>query len=143
MDPDRPGLFDRGPVRSTALTACGRLVGSIGLVLIVILLPATFLVVAGRLGLIDSPGWAGDNTSTFAFFLLVVPLGLALAAVHFILGALIIARRLWPLVATVLLVFAIVTVFPIGLRIAWPFLSLTLLYCATLLLVVRNLDEFG
>jgi len=131
------------PRRSPALTACGRLIGAVGLVILVVLLPATFLVVAGTMGLIDSPGWAGDNTSAFAFFLLVVPVGLALAAVHFIVGGLIIGRRLWPLVATVLLVFAVVTVFPIGLRIAWPFLSLTGLYVLTLVLVVRNLDEFG
>ncbi len=124
------------------MSACGRLIGSVGLIILIVLLPATFLVVAGTLGLIDSPGWAGDNTSAFAFFLLVVPVGLALAAVHFILGGLILGRRLWPLVATVLLVFAVVTLFPIGLRIAWPFLSLTGLYVLSLILVLRHLEEF-
>jgi hypothetical protein len=134
-----PGLQ---PEPSAALTACGRLIGAVGIVIVVVLLPATFLVVAGTLDLIDSPGWAGDNTSTFAFFLLVVPVGLALAAIHFIVGGLMIARRLWPLVATVLLAAAVLTVFPIGLRIAWPFLSLTGLYALSLILVLRHLDEF-
>ena len=131
------------PERSAALTTCGRLVGSIGLLLLVILLPATFWLVAATMGLVHAPGWAGDNTSTFAFFVLVVPAGLALAAIHFILGGLILARRLWPLVATVLLLFAVVTLFPIGLRIAWPFLSFTALYVTTLVLVLRHFDEFG
>jgi len=140
MSPPDPA---REPEPSAALTACGRLIGSVGVVILVVLLPATFLVVAGTLGLIDSPGWAGDNSSTFAFFLLVVPVGLALAAVHFIVGGLVISRRLWPLVATVLLVFAVLTVFPIGLRIAWPFLSLTGLYVLSLVLVLRHLEEFG
>lgn len=133
---------DLQPERSAALTACGRLLGAVGVVILVVLLPATFLVVAGTLDLIDSPGWAGDNTSAFAFFLLVVPVGLALAAIHFFVGGLVLARRLWPLVATVLLVAAVVTVFPIGLRIAWPFLSLTGLYVLSLILVLRHLDEF-
>jgi len=128
---------------SAALTACGRLIGSVGVIILVVLLPATFLVAAGTLGLVDSPGWAGDNTSAFTFFLLVVPIGLALAALHFIVGGLMIARRLWPLVATILLVAAVVTVFPIGLRIAWPFLSLTGLYVLSLILVLRHLEEFG
>ena len=140
MSAPEPGLE---PEPSAALTACGRLVGWVGLIILVVLLPATFLVVAGTLGLVDSPGWAGDNTSTFAFFLLVVPVGLALAALHFIVGGLMIARRLWPLVATVLLAAAVVTVFPIGLRVAWPFLSLTGLYVLSLILVLRHLDEFG
>ena len=37
----------------------------------------------------SSPGWAGDNTSTFGFFLVVVPAGIALATIHFLLGGLI------------------------------------------------------
>jgi hypothetical protein len=127
---------------SAALTICGRLIGAVGVVIVVVLLPATFLVVAGTLDLIDSPGWVGGNTSTFGFFLLVVPLGLALAAIHFIVGGLMLSRRLWPLVAAILLVAAVVTVFPIGLRIAWPFLSLTGLYVVSLVLVLRHLDEF-
>jgi hypothetical protein len=139
MSGPEPGL-EREP--SAALTACGRLIGAVGIVIVVVLLPATFLVVAGRLGLIDSPGWAGGNTSTYAFVLLVVPLGLALAALHFIVGGLMLWRRLWPLVAAALLVAAVVTVFPIGLRIAWPFLSLTALYVVSLVLVLRHLDEF-
>jgi hypothetical protein len=134
--------LDREPRQLVALTICGRLVGAVGILIVVVLLPATFLVVAGTLDLIDSPGWAGDNTSTFAFFLLVVPVGLALAAIHFIVGGLMIARKLWPLVATVLLAAAVVTVFPIGLRIAWPFLSLTGLYVVSLVLVLRHLHEF-
>ncbi len=131
------------PERSALLTACGRLLGSIGLLLLVVLLPATFLVVAGTLGLVSAPGWAGDNTSTFGFFLVVVPAGIALATIHFLLGGLILARRFWPLVVTVLLILAIVTLFPLGLRISWPFLSLTLLYTASLLLTVARQSEFG
>ena len=131
------------PERSTLLTACGRLLGSIGLLLLVVLLPATFLVVAGTLGLVSAPGWAGDNTSTFGFFLVVVPAGIALATIHFLLGGLILARRFWPLVVTILLVMAVVTLFPLGLRISWPFLSLTLLYTASLLLTVARQSEFG
>ena len=131
------------PERSTLLTACGRLLGSIGLLLLVVLLPATFLVVAGTLGLVSAPGWAGDNTSTFGFFLVVVPAGIALATIHFLLGGLILARRFWPLVVTVLLVLAVVTLFPLGLRISWPFLSLTLLYTASLLLTVARQRELG
>jgi hypothetical protein len=129
--------------RSALLNACGRILGSIGLLLLVVLLPATFLVVAGTLGLISSPGWAGDNTSTFGFFLVVVPAGIAAAAVHFLLGGLILARRFWPLLVTVLLVLAIVTLFPLGLRISWPFLSLTILYSASLLLTIAHQSEFG
>ena len=139
MSGPEPGLE---PEQSAVLTACGRLIGAVGIVIVVVLLPATFLVVAGTLDLIDSPGWAGDNTSTFAFFLLVVPVGLALAAIHFIVGGLMIARRLWPLVAAILLFAAVITIFPIGLRIAWPFLSLTGLYVLSLILVLRHLDEF-
>ena len=128
--------------RSALLTACGRLIGSIGLLIIIILLPATFLVVAAGLGLVDAPGWSGSNTVVFGFFLVVVPAGLALATVHFLLGALVLARRFWPLVVAVLLVFAVVTVFPLGLRISWPFLSLTLLYATTLVLAVVRHREF-
>ncbi len=138
-----PGRGDDEIQRSALLTACGRLLGSIGLLLLVVLLPATFLVVAGTLGLVSSPGWAGDNTSTFGFFLVVVPAGIALATVHFLLGGLILARRFWPVVVTVLLVLAVVTLFPLGLRISWPFLSLTLLYTASLLLTVARQGEFG
>ena len=129
--------------RSSLLTACGGLFGSIGLLLLVVLLPATFLVVAGKLGLMDMPGWAGDNTAVFAFFVVVVPVGIALAAIHFLVGGLILARRFWPVVVTVLLFMAVVTVFPLGLRISWPFLSLTLLYSASLLLCVARQAEFG
>ena len=107
------------------------------------LLPATFLVVAGTLGLISSPGWAGDNTTAFGFFLVVVPAGIALATVHFLLGGLILARRFWSLLVTVLLVLAVVTLFPLGLDISWPFLSLTILYSASLLLTIARQAEFG
>jgi hypothetical protein len=138
-----PGRGDDETERSALLTACGRLLGSIGLLLLVVLLPATFLVVAGTLGLVSAPGWAGDNTSTFGFFLVVVPAGIALATIHFLLGGLILARRFWPLVVTILLVLAVVTLFPLGLRISWPFLSLTLLYTASLLLTVARQSEFG
>ena len=138
-----PGRRDDETERSALLTACGRLLGSIGLLLLVVLLPATFLVVAGTLGLVSAPGWAGDNTSTFGFFLVVVPAGIALATIHFLLGGLILARRFWPLVVTILLVLAVVTLFPLGLRISWPFLSLTLLYTASLLLTVARQSEFG
>jgi hypothetical protein len=128
--------------RSALLTACGRLLGSIGLLIIVVLLPATFLVVAANLGLVDAPGWSGGNTTVFGFFLVVVPAGLALATVHFLLGGLVLARRFWPLVVAALLVFAVVTLFPLGLRISWPFLGLTLLYSATLILAVVRHREF-
>ena len=138
-----PGPGDHETERSTLLTACGRLLGSIGLLLLVVLLPATFLVVAGTLGLVFAPGWAGDNTTTFGFFLVVVPTGIALATIHFLLGGLILARRFWPVVVTVLLVLAVVTLFPLGLRISWPFLSLTLLYTASLLLTIARQSEFG
>jgi len=138
-----PGRGDDETERSALLTACGRLLGSIGLLLLVVLLPATFLVVAGTLGLVSAPGWAGDNTSTFGFFLVVVPAGIGLATIHFLLGGLILARRFWPLVVTILLVLAVVTLFPLGLRISWPFLSLTLLYTASLLLTVARQSEFG
>ncbi len=134
---------DDGLERSALLTACGRLLGSIGLLLLVVLLPATFMVVAGTLGLISTPGWAGDNTSVFGFFLVVVPAGIALAALHFLLGGLILARRFWPVLVTVLLVLAVVTLFPLGLRISWPFLSLTVLYSASLLLTIARQAEFG
>jgi hypothetical protein len=140
VDPRRDD--DEGE-RSALLTACGRFLGSIGLLLLVVLLPATFLVVAGTLGLVRTPGWAGDNTAVFGFFLVVVPAGIALAAVHFLVGGLILARRLWPVVVTVLLVLAVVTVFPLGLRISWPFLGLTLLYTASLLLTIARQGEFG
>ena len=140
MEPRRE---DDETQRSTALTACGRLLGSIGLLILVVLLPATFLVVAGTLGLISSPGWAGDNTTTFGFFLVVVPAGIALATVHFLLGGLILARRFWSLLVTVLLVLAVVTLFPLGLDISWPFLSLTILYSASLLLTIARQAEFG
>jgi hypothetical protein len=128
--------------RSALLTACGRLLGTIGLLVIVVLLPATFLVVAANLGLVDAPGWSGGNTTVFGFFLVVVPAGLALATVHFLLGGLVLARRLWPLVVAVLLLFAVVTLFPLGLRISWPFLGLTALYATTLVLAVARHREF-
>lgn len=128
--------------RSALLTACGRLLGSIGLLVLVVLLPATFLVAAGSLGLIDRPGWVGDNTSALGFFVIVVPAGVALAAVHFFLGGLILGRRFWPVIVATLLVFAVVTLFPLGLRISWPFLGLTLLYSASLLLTIANHREF-
>lgn len=140
MQPRHDGA---GAGRSALLTACGGLLGSIGLLLLVVLLPATFLVVAGTLGLVTTPGWAGDNTAVFGFFLVVVPTGIALAAVHFLLGGLILARRFWPVVVTVLLVLSVVTLFPLGLRISWPFLSLTLLYAASLLLTIARQAEFG
>ncbi len=143
MPSDDPfALEDARPPRSALLTACGGLLGSIGVLLLVVLLPATFLVVAGTMGLIDRPGWVGDNTSAFGFFLVVVPAGIALAAVHFLLGGLVLSRRLWPVVVATLLLFAVVTLFPLGLRISWPFLSLTLLYTTTLLLAVVRHAEF-
>ena len=138
-----PPHDDAGAGRSALLTACGRLLGSIGLLILVVLLPATFLVVAGTLGLVTTPGWAGDNTAVFGFFLVVVPTGIALAAIHFLLGGLILARRFWPVVVTVLLVLSVVTLFPLGLRISWPFLSLTFLYAASLLLTIVRQAEFG
>ncbi len=128
--------------RSALLTACGRLIGSIGLLLLVILLPATFLVVAATMGLVDAPGWSGGNTVVFGFFLVVVPAGIAVATIHFVLGGLVLARRFWPVVVAALLVLAVVTLFPLGLRISWPFLSLTLLYSATLILSVARHREF-
>jgi len=128
--------------RSALLTTCGRLLGSVGLLVIVVLLPATFLVVAANLGLVDAPGWSGGNTTVFGFFLVVVPAGLALATVHFLLGGLILARRFWPLVVAALLLFAVVTLFPLGLRISWPFLGLTALYASTLVLAVARHREF-
>jgi hypothetical protein len=128
--------------RSRLLTTCGRLLGSIGLLVLVVLLPATFLVVAANLGLVDAPGWSGGNTNAFGFFLVVVPAGLALATVHFLLGGLVLARRFWPLVVAVLLLFAVVTLFPLGLRISWPFLGLTALYAVTLVLSVVRHREF-
>jgi hypothetical protein len=128
--------------RSALLTTCGRLLGTIGLLIIVVLLPATFLVVAGNMGLVDAPGWKGSNTTVFGFFLVVVPAGLALATVHFLLGGLVLARRFWPLVVATLLLFAVVTLFPLGLRISWPFLGLTLLYSTTLVLAVVRHREF-
>ena len=128
--------------RSALLTACGRLLGSVGLLVIVVLLPATFLVVAANLGLVDTPGWSGGNTTVLGFFLVVVPAGLAFATVHFVLGGLVLARRLWPVVVAVLLLFAVVTLFPLGLRISWPFLGLTLLYATTLVLSVTRHREF-
>jgi hypothetical protein len=138
-----PRRGDDETERSTLLTACGGFIGSIGLLILVVLLPATFQVVAGTLGLVNMPGWVGDNTSTFGFYLIVVPTGIALAAIHFLIGGLILARRFWPLVVTVLLVVSVITVFPLGLRISWPFLGLTLLYTATLLLTVARQSEFG
>jgi len=128
--------------RSALLTACGRLLGTVGLLIIVVLLPATFLVVAANMGLVDAPGWSSGNTTVFGFFVVIVPAGLALATVHFLLGGLVLARRFWPVVVAVLLVFAVVTLFPLGLRISWPFLGLTLLYTATLLLAVVRHREF-
>jgi len=128
--------------RSTLLTICGRLLGTVGLLILVVLLPATFLVVAANLGLVDAPGWSGGNTVVFGFFLVVVPAGLAFATVHFLLGGLVLARRFWPLVVAVLLLLAVVTLFPLGLRISWPFLGLTGLYSATLVLAVARHHEF-
>lgn len=128
--------------RSALLTACGRLLGSVGLLIIIVLLPATFLVVAANMGLVDAPGWSGTNTVVFGFFVIVVPAGLALATVHFLLGGLVLARRFWPVVVATLLVFAVVTLFPLGLRISWPFLGLTLLYSTTLVLTVARHREF-
>lgn len=128
--------------RSALLTACGRLLGSFGLLIIVVLLPATFLVVAANMGLVDAPGWSGTNTTVFGFFVIVVPAGLALATVHFLLGGLVLARRFWPVIVATLLVFAVVTLFPLGLRISWPFLGLTLLYSTTLVLTVARHREF-
>lgn len=128
--------------RSALLTACGGLLGSVGLLILIVLLPATFLVVAANMGLVDAPGWSGTNTTVFGFFLVVVPAGLALATVHFLLGGLVLARRFWPVVVAVLLLFAVVTLFPLGLRISWPFLGLTLLYSATLVLAVARHREF-
>jgi hypothetical protein len=127
--------------RSKLLTTCGRLLGTMGL-LLVVLLPATFLVVAANLGLVDAPGWSGGNTTVFGFFLVVVPAGIALATVHFLLGGLVLSRRLWPVVVAILLLFAVVTLFPLGLRISWPFLSLTALYATTLVLAVARHREF-
>lgn len=128
--------------RSALLTACGRLLGTVGLLLIIVLLPATFLVVAANMGLVDAPGWSSGDTTVFGFFLVVVPAGLALATVHFLLGGLVLARRFWPLVVAVLLLFAVVTLFPLGLRISWPFLGLTLLYSTTLVMAVVRHREF-
>jgi hypothetical protein len=134
-------LEDVNP-RSALLTACGRLIGAIGIMILVVLIPATFLTVAGTLGLVNVPGWSGDNTTTFGFFIVVVPLGLAVATVHFVLGGLVLARRFWPVVVAALLPLAIVTLFPLGLRIEWPFLSLTVLYASTLLLAIVHHAEF-
>ncbi len=128
--------------RSALLTACGRLLGTVGLLIIIVLLPATFLVVAANMGLVDAPGWSSGNTTVFGFFVVVVPAGLALATVHFLLGGLVLARRFWPVVVAVLLLFAVVTLFPLGLRISWPFLGLTLLYTTTLVLSVVRHREF-
>ena len=128
--------------RSALLTACGRMLGTVGLLIVVVLLPATFLVVAANMGLVDAPGWSSGNTTVFGFFLVVVPAGLALATVHFLLGGLVLARRFWPVVVAVLLLFAVVTLFPLGLRISWPFLGLTILYASTLVLAVVRHREF-
>ena len=43
-----------------------------------------------------------------------MPAGIALATLHFLLGGLILARRFWSLLVTVLLVLAVVTLFPAG-----------------------------
>jgi hypothetical protein len=128
--------------RSALLTACGRLLGTVGLLIIIVLLPATFLVVAANMGLVDAPGWSSGDTTVFGFFVVVVPAGLALATVHFLVGGLVLARRFWPVVVAVLLLFAVVTLFPLGLRISWPFLGLTLLYTTTLVLSVVRYREF-
>ena len=141
MRDDPFALEDRDP-RSALLTACGRLIGTIGLLMLVILVPATFLVVMGTMGLINVPGWTGDNTSAFGFFIVVVPAGLAIAAVHFLLGGLVIGRHYWSVVMAALLPLAVLTLFPLGLRISWPFLSLTLLYGGTLVLTVIHHREF-
>ncbi len=140
-DRDPFALEDASP-RSALLTACGRMIGSIGLLVLVILIPATFLVVAGTLGLVNAPGWTGENTTVFGFFIVVVPFGLAVAAVHFLLGGLIIGRRYWPVVVAALLPLSILTLFPLGLRISWPFLGLTFLYASALLLSIVHHAEF-
>ena len=72
----------------------------------------------------------------------MVPAGLAVAAIHFLLGGLVLARRIWPVVAAALLFMAVITLFPLGLRIAWPFLGLTLLYTTALILTVIRHREF-
>ena len=76
------------------------------------------------MGLVDAPGWSSGDTTVFGFFLVVVPAGLALAT-RTSPGGLVLARRFWPVVVAVLLLFAVVTLFPLGLRISWPFLGLT------------------
>ena len=128
--------------RSTLLTICGRLLGTVGLLILVVLLPATFLVVAANLGLVDAPGWSGGNTVVFGFFLVVVPAGLAVATVHFLLGGLVLARRLWPLVVAVLLLLAGGRVDPLGRRSSGPVLGFTGLYAATAGLAVARHREF-
>jgi hypothetical protein len=140
-DDDPFALEDETP-RSPLLTACGRMIGSIGVLILVILVPATVLVVMGTLGLIRMPGWTGDNTSAFGFFIVVVPAGLAIAALHFLLGGLVLGRHYWPVIVAALLPLAVMTLFPLGLRISWPFLGLTLLYASTLLLTVIHHSEF-
>jgi hypothetical protein len=140
-DEREDGRAVREEDRSALLTACGRLLGSVGIVILVVLLPATFLVVAANMGLVDAPGWSGGNTVVFGFFVVVVPAGLALAAVHFLLGGLVLARRFWPLVVTVLLLFSVVTLFPLGLRISWPFLGLTRLRELTPLTVAKHRES--
>ena len=107
MRDDPFALEDRDP-RSALLTACGRLIGTIGLLMLVVLVPA----------------------------------GLAIAAVHFLLGGLVIGRHYWSVVMAALLPLAVLTLFPLGLRISWPFLSLTLLYGGTLVLTVIHHREF-
>jgi hypothetical protein len=85
-------------------------------------------------------GWAAAPNSPARH---IGSAGIALAALHFLLGGLILARRFWPVLVTVLLVLSIVTLFPLGLRISWPFLSLTILYAASLLLTIARQAEFG
>ena len=48
----------------------------------------------------------------------------------------------WLIVVATLLIFSVVTLFPLGLRISWPFLGLTLLYATTLVLTVARHREF-
>ena len=139
---DDPFALEDARPRSALLTACGRMIGTIGIMILVVLIPATFLVVAGTLKLVNVPGWTGENTSAFGFFLLVVPIGLGVATIHFLLGGLVIGRRYWPVVAAALLPLAVMTLFPLGLRISWPFLGLTVLYAATLLLTIIHHAEF-
>ncbi len=130
--------------RSVLLTTCARLVGSIGILILVVLLPATFLVAMASLGLTDAlTGWGSRDSVVLSFALVVVPVGLALAAAHFILAALMLGRRSLPVVVVALGILATATLLPVALRIAWPLVSLTILYVASFLLTLAHHDEFG